>query len=163
MSRVVYRGDSRTNEWRQRQKWKKAVKGCKTLDTFLIVSYFYLTKRIENLNSLRAKQKWSPSADPNLMSDSEIYAQENLETVEEDLAHVFAMEKGLEFVDFCLDYLEKDITSEGLDMELDLEDEAFAVSFHLKSMKQTYQCVGHRLLNRKLITWHENSMRTLPI
>lgn len=86
------------------------------------------------------------------MSESKTYAQENPETVEEDPAHVFAMEMGLEFLDFCLDYLEKDFTSEDLDMELDLEDEAFAVSFHLNSTEQTYQYVGHRLLNRKLMT-----------
>jgi len=46
------------------------------------------------------------------MSDSKIYAQENLDTIESDPAHVFTVEMGLEFVDFCLDCLERDIMSD---------------------------------------------------
>jgi hypothetical protein len=119
---------------------------------FLGCELFLLNQEDSKPELWEQKWKWTSSPDPNLMSESETYAQENTETVEEDPAHVFTMEMGLEFVDFCLDYLEKDITSEDLDMELDLKDEVFAVSFHLNSMEHTYQYVSHRLLNRKLMT-----------
>ena len=35
---VVYRGDSRTSQWRQKKEWKKAAEGTMKLDGFLVVS-----------------------------------------------------------------------------------------------------------------------------
>ena len=40
------------------------------------------------------------------MSNSKIWAVENFEVVKQDPAELFALEMGLEFVDFCCEHLE---------------------------------------------------------
>jgi len=40
---VVYHGDSRTSQWRQKKEWKKSDKGTMKLDGFLVVSDGYQT------------------------------------------------------------------------------------------------------------------------
>jgi hypothetical protein len=48
------------------------------------------------------------------MSDSDIYAKENFESITEDPAHSFAMEMGIDpdFHTFCMDQLEEELRME---------------------------------------------------
>jgi hypothetical protein len=48
---VVYRGDSRTSQWRQKKKWKKAAKGTMKLGRFLVVSGPYQTDIVSKTHS----------------------------------------------------------------------------------------------------------------
>jgi hypothetical protein len=62
----------------------------------------------------KTKRPRTPSPDPMVMSDSEIYAEENFNSVTEDLAHSFAMEMDIDidFSAFCLNQLEKELRTE---------------------------------------------------
>ena len=60
------------------------------------------------------------------MSDSEIWAEENFEVVEEDPAARFASEMGLALVDFYFEHLENSMAGEVI--EEDLNEDEFEVS-----------------------------------
>ena len=60
------------------------------------------------------------------MSDSEIWAEENFEVVEDDPAEIFAWEMGLTFVDFCFEHLEDSMAGEVI--EEDINEDEFEVS-----------------------------------
>jgi len=98
----------------------------------------YPTERITNLkiNLLRAETEKIPFTRSKLDVRLENICHRRIWTpLRVNPAHVFTVEMGLEFVDFCLDCLERDIMSDSthdMDMELDCEDEEFAVSFHFK-------------------------------
>jgi hypothetical protein len=65
------------------------------------------------------------------MSDSEIMAEENFDTIEEDPAYVFANEMGLAFDDFCVEQLENKLSvEEALHIPDDETDETFWVCLH---------------------------------
>jgi hypothetical protein len=63
------------------------------------------------LTPMQRKRSCSPSPDPYLMSESEIMAEDNFDTLEEDPGHAFANEMGLEFDGFCVEQLEKELSA----------------------------------------------------
>ena len=78
--------------------------------------------------------------DQNLMSDSEIWAVENFEVVEQDPAELFALEMGLEFVDFCCEHLEDCMA--GGTIKDGLNEEEFEVSSSDKIKIQLTNVLG---------------------
>jgi len=50
--------------------------------------------------------------DAYLMSDSEIMAEENFDTIEKDPAYIFANKMGFAFDDFCVKQLENKLSME---------------------------------------------------
>ena len=60
------------------------------------------------------------------MSDSEIWAEENFEVVEDDPAERFASEMGFTFVYFCFEHLEDSMAGEVI--EEDINEDEFEVS-----------------------------------
>jgi hypothetical protein len=63
------------------------------------------------LTPMQRKRSRSPSPDSYLMSESEIMAEENFDTLDKDLGHAFANEMGLEFDGFCVEQLEKELSA----------------------------------------------------
>ena len=60
---------------------------------------------------MQKKRSRSPSPDLHLMSESKIMAEENFDVLEEDPGHAFANKMGLEFDNFFVEQLEKELSA----------------------------------------------------
>jgi hypothetical protein len=64
------------------------------------------------------------------MSDAEIMHLENFETIAEDPGKAFAMDMGLELLEFCITRLENELADNNQEME-DLNEDELRVSWFL--------------------------------
>ena len=62
------------------------------------------------------------------MSEDAIMADSNFQTIAEDPAHDFAIEMGLDFTDFCMDQLEKELSGAKSPQGHESDDELLQVS-----------------------------------
>ena len=84
------------------------------------------------------------------------------QSLAQDPAPAFAAEMGLDFLDFCMDQLEREI-SESNQPGDDLDENAFQASWQLKSAIHTYQlAAGTRLPKEMLMNMLLKILNTLP-
>ncbi|KAG0707298.1 hypothetical protein DFH29DRAFT_995100 [Suillus ampliporus] len=98
---AIYKGDSRTTQWRQKRQQIKAAQGCGTLHLFF------------------SQQPKTPNNGP-LLVESE---QELLSDLEQDPALDFTLSTGFDMANLCATYLETWLDEQGYNMVLDKEDE----------------------------------------
>ena len=80
---------------------------------------------------------------PQLMSDSEIYDEE--EDLTQDPVNILASDAGFDLLDFCIDHLE--VEMEGEEAEGTLDEEELKVSLQRSLLSTTYHFSGYSLPN----------------
>ena len=83
------------------------------------------------------------------------------QSLAEDPAQAFAAEMGFDFLDFCMDQLEREI-SESNQPGDDLDENAFQASWQLKSAIHTYQLAAGTRLPKEMLMNMLKILKTLP-